>query len=221
MTNKVILFGAYSQFADLSDFYIKQDTDYEIVGYTMDEDYIKETSWHDKPVVPFETVEEHFSPYDHKMFAFISYKKVNKIREQKYREGKKKGYDFISYISPKATYYNTPVGENCFIFEDNTIQPFTEIGNNCILWSGNHIGHHTVIKDHNFLTSHVVVSGSVVVNEKSFIGVNATLRDNITIGKEVVIGAGSVVLKDVEDFAVVTPGGTKAIPKKSYELRGI
>ncbi len=221
MTNKLVLFGAYSQFADLSDFYIRKDTDYDIVGYTMDGDFIEENTWNDLPVLPFETIQDEFSPEDHKMMAFVSYKGVNGFRKDRYLEGKKKGYDFISYISPKATYYDTPVGENCFIFEDNTIQPFTSIGNNCILWSGNHIGHHTHIKDHCFITSHVVVSGSVEVGERSFIGVNATLRDNITIGEEAVIGAGAVILKDVEKQAVISPGPTKPFPKKSYELKGI
>ena len=72
-------------------------------------------------------------------------KNLNRIREKIYNEGKKKGYDFYSYVSPKATVLTNKIGENCFILEDNTIQPFVEIGNNCVLWSGNHIGHHSKI----------------------------------------------------------------------------
>ena len=79
-------------------------------------------------------------------------------------KGKKKGYDFYSYVSPKATVLTNKIGENCFILEDNTIQPFVEIGNNCVLWSGNHIGHHGKIDDHVFITSHCVVSEIVILN---------------------------------------------------------
>ena len=57
-------------------------------------------------------------------------------------------------ISPR------PPGDNCFILEDNTVQPFVTIGNNVTLWSGNHIGHDSVIEDDCFISSHVVVSGT-------------------------------------------------------------
>ena len=113
------------------------------------------------------------------------------------------------------------MGENCFIFEDNTIQPFTSIGNNVILWSGNHLGHHSRIDDHCFLASHVVVSGSVVVGERSFIGVNATLRDNIRIGKACVIGAGALVLKDLPDESVVPRQASEVAGIASHKLRKI
>ena len=46
-----------------------------------------------------------------------------------------KGYKLASYVSSKATLLNNrQFGENCFIFEDNTIQPFVKIGNNITLW---------------------------------------------------------------------------------------
>ena len=51
------------------------------------------------------------------------------------------------------------MGDNCFIFEDNTVQPFVTLGNNLVLWSGNHIGHHSTLRDHCFISSHVVISG--------------------------------------------------------------
>jgi sugar O-acyltransferase (sialic acid O-acetyltransferase NeuD family) len=146
---------------------------------------------------------------------------VNKIRAAKYLEAKGRGYNFISYVSSKAVYYNTPIGENCFILENNVIQPYSRIGNNCTLWSGSHIGHHSVIEDHCFVSSQVVISGAVVIGEYTFIGVNATLRDNIKIGKENVIGACSIILKDTEDFAVYSPGSTEKMKLPSNRLWSI
>lgn len=148
---------------------------------------------------------------EYKMFIPISYKKVNKLRAEKVKE---KGYTCVSYISSKAIYYNTSIGENCFIFENNVIQPFTKIGDNCILWSGNHIGHHTIIKDHCFLASHIVV-------EYSFLGVNSTIRDNVKIGQENVIGAGSLILSNTDDKAVFSPKETEKSKVPSNRLRGI
>jgi UDP-3-O-[3-hydroxymyristoyl] glucosamine N-acyltransferase len=113
------------------------------------------------------------------------------------------------------------IGDNCFIFEDNTIQPFVTIGSNVTLWSGNHIGHHSTIKDHCFIASHVVVSGGVEIGECTFIGVNATLRDHIKIGERCVIGAGALLLADAEPEGVYIGAGTERSKVPSSRLRRI
>ena len=143
-----------------------------------------------------EEIETYFSSLEYKLFAPVS---NNILREKIYNKGKEKGYDFISYVSRKCTNFVTSIGENCFILEDNTLQPFTKIGNNVILWSGNHIGHHSVIEDNIFFTSHVVMSGHCHIKKGAFLGVNACIRDGVTIGENCIIGMGSVVTKDTED----------------------
>jgi UDP-3-O-[3-hydroxymyristoyl] glucosamine N-acyltransferase len=130
------------------------------------------------------------------LFAPITERQMNRVRERIYLEGKQKGYNFISYISSKATIFpGTKIGENCFILEDNTIQPFTSIGNNCVLWSGNHIGHHGIIRDNVFFTSHVVLSGRCDVGNNCFIGVNATIRDGSVLGEGTLIAMGANLTK--------------------------
>ena len=110
-----------------------------------------------------------------------------------------------TYISSKAIYYGTPVGENCFILEDNTIQPFVTIGNNVFLWSGNHIGHHSKIMDHCFLSSHVVISGGCNIKVNCFLGVNSALRDSITLGRFSIVGAGAIVMQNCPDYSLIKP----------------
>ena len=156
------------------------------------------------------------------MFIAVGYNKMNKVREQKYIEAKKKGYELITYISPKASLYdNVQIGDNCFIFEDNTLQPFSKIGNNTILWSGNHLGHHSIIGDNCFITSHVVIAGRVSIGNNTFIGINATIRDNVVVGIENVIGAGSLILKSTENYSVYSPEETAKSRVPSNRLRGI
>lgn len=217
---KVVIFGV-GQIAEIAHFYLTNDSEHEIVAFTVNKEFLNDTIFHALPVVAYENILEYYPPSTYKMFIPISYKQVNKLRAEKFIDAKVKGYECVSYISSKATYYNTQIGENCFIFENNVIQPFTIIGDNCILWSGNHIGHHSTIEDHCFLASHVVVSGSVTVGEYSFIGVNATIRDNVKIGKENVIGAGSLILIDTEDRAVFSPKNTEKAKVPSNRLRGI
>ena len=215
---KVIIFGV-GQIAEIAHFYLTHDSKHEVVAFTVDSEYIVQETFHCLPVIDFKIVEKIYPPDQYCLFIPISYKNQNKVRAEKYYQGKKKGYNFITYISSKAIYYNTSIGENCFILENNVIQPFTKIGHNCVLWSGNHIGHHTIIKDHCFLASHVVVSGSVFIGEYTFIGVNATIRDNITIGRFNVIGAGATVLSCTDDSMLLTGIKTKATPIKQEKIK--
>ena len=204
---KVIIFGN-SFFAESIHFYLKHDSEHELVGFTVDEAHIKAESFHDLPVVAYEKLEKYYSPNEYKLFIPLGYQKLNKLRAEKYYNAKKRGYSFISYISSKAYYHNTSVGENCLILENNVIEPQAIIGNNCILTGGNHIGHHSIINDHCFIASHVVLGGGSSIGEYTFIGMNATVRNTIKIGKENIIGAGSIILSDTEDQAVYSPGET-------------
>lgn len=219
--SKVVVFGI-GPIAEVVDFYLKKDSEHEVAAFTVDGEYMKESSFHGTPVLAFEDIRENFPPEKYKMFVPIGYKSMNKIREEKYLEAKKMGYSFIRYISSRASYYGSQVGENCFILENNVIQPYSVIGDNTILWSGNHLGHHSVIGKNCFVASHVVISGNVRVGDNSFLGVNATIRDNVKIGSYNLIGAGAVILKDTADFDVfAAKGATQKIDRKSTELSHI
>jgi len=174
------------------------------------------------PVIAFEEIVTRYASDQYELFVAISYSKLNAVRKEKYLAAKALGYRIASFISSRATILNGGhIGENCFIFEDNTIQPFVTIGNNVTLWSGNHIGHHSTIKDHCFLASHVVVSGGVEIGEQCFVGVNATLRDHIKIGEKCVIGAGALLLADAEPEGVYIGAATERSRVPSTRLRGI
>ena len=211
----LIIFGK-GDIAQLAYYYFTKDQEYNVAAFTVDHDYRDEEKYLGLPFVDFENIEVKYSPDNYCMFIALSYTNLNKLRAKKYFEAKSKGYEIISYVSPNATVYdNVKIGENCFIFEDNTLQPFSKIGNNVTLWSGNHIGHHSQIKDHCFITSHVVISGGVVVEPYTFIGVNSTLRDHIKIGKECIIGAGSIIMKDTNEKEVFIAEKTNASGRKS------
>jgi sugar O-acyltransferase (sialic acid O-acetyltransferase NeuD family) len=218
----MIIFGT-SDYAQLAHFYFSRFTDYRVVGFTVDSDYLPETGEaFGLPVIPFEEVETRCPPESHDMFVAVTYLKLAQVRRDKFLAAKDKGYRLASYVSEHATMLNdNAIGENCFIFEDNTVQPFVTIGDNVYLWSGNHIGHHSTIGAHSCVTSHVVVSGHVTIGERCFLGVNATLRDNITIGDECVIGAGAVIASDAEPGGVYVPAETERSRVPSRRLRSM
>lgn len=197
MKKKLIIFGL-GDLARIALLYFNQTTQYEVVAFTLSKSYISSDHYLNFPLIPFETVHLDYPPDEVDMFIAIGYSDLNKIRARFYQEAKQKGYHLASYISPHATVLTDQIGDNVFIFEDNTIQPFVKIGNNVILWSGNHIGHDAIIHDHCFITSHVVLAGWTVVGAHSFIGINATIRDKVSIGEKNIIGAGALITKNTE-----------------------
>jgi sugar O-acyltransferase (sialic acid O-acetyltransferase NeuD family) len=201
---KLIIYGT-GLVAEVAEFYFRTDTDYQIEAFTNAAEFITQQKFNGKPLVPFENLEKDFPPTDYEIFIALGYTKTNQIRAARYFEARQKGYPCATYISPRAAYYQTPVGDNCFILEHNVIQPFVRIGNNVILWSGNHIGHHSTIRDHCFISSHVVVSGNCDIGENCFLGVNATLRDGIKLDRFVVVGSGATVMKDCAERTLVRP----------------
>lgn len=221
MKKPLVIFGS-SDIAELAHYYFSADSSYEVVAFTVDGNYIKESSFCGLPVVPFENILQYYSPENNDFFAALSYSKLNAIRKEKFLGAKDKGYKLASYVSSRATLLNNgKIGENCFILEDNTIQPFVEIGDNVTLWSGNHVGHHSVIGDHTFIASHVVISGGVEIGEQCFVGVNVTLRDHIKIGDRCVVGAGALLLADAEPEGVYLGAATVRAKVPSTRLRGI
>lgn len=217
-TKKLVIIGA-GETAEIACEYFTVDSEYEVMGFAVDRQFITAESIAGHPVIPLDEVELKFPPADYWAFAAASSTKLNRVRAHLYFEIKNKKYRIASYVSSKAFIWrNAQIGENCFIFEDNTIQPFVKIGNNVVLWSGNHIGHNSSIQNHCFLSSHVVVSGFCDVGEYSFIGVNSTIINNINLGKDCFIGAGALIQKDVAPGSILQESGTKISKVSSLRL---
>ena len=199
---KIVVFGA-GDMARLAHFYFSTDSVHEVVAFTVDEEFRSADSFLDLPLVGFQRVAELYPPSTHGLFVALSYARMNQVRAMKYEAAKALGYQLVSYVSSRATVLTQyPHGDNCFILEDNTIQPFVRIGNNVTLWSGNHVGHDSTIDDHCFISSHVVISGHVHVERNCFLGVNATLRNGITIGDHTLVGAAAVIMKSTKPRSV-------------------
>ncbi len=220
MKKLLVIFGS-GEIGQLAHYYFSHDSDYEVVAFTLDSQYITQSEFCGLPLVPFDQVAELYPPASYDFFVALSYSKLNQLRISKYLAAKDMGYSIASYISSRATVLTEKIGENCFILEDNTIQPFSTIGDNVTLWSGNHIGHHSIIHDHCFIASHVVVSGGVEIGRACFIGVNATLRNHIKIQENCVIGAGTLLLSDADSNGVYKGSETQRLVFTSDKLKSL
>lgn len=211
----LVLIGA-GELALIACEYFQHDSDYDVVAFSVEREYLREPTLADRPVVPYEELETHYPPSDYDVFVAIPSSQLNRLRTRFYLDAKARGYRFATYVSSRAfVWRNAEIGENSFIFENNVIQPFVRIGNNCILWSGNHVGHRTVIRDNVFVASHAVISGYCDIGESSFIGVNTTFNDHVKVAQDNVIGSGALVTRDTEAGRVYVGSPARAVPDRS------
>lgn len=218
MKEKIVIVGT-GETADIAFEYFLFDSCYEPVAFAVNQEFISDSSYLDKPLIALEKLQDTYPATDYKVFVAMSSGRLNRNREKVYQEVKRLGYECVSYISSKAFVWRTAkIGENCFVFENNVIQHGVEIGNNVVLWSGNHIGHQTKIRDNVFISSHCVISGYCEIGENSFLGVNCTFADNIRIGRDCFVGMAAVVGKELPDNTLIKPPKSQVSSRTAKQL---
>ena len=221
MGKKLVIFGS-SEIAVLAKYYFDNDSDYEVVAFTVDDSYCESDTFENLPLIPWSQIENRFPSSDFNMHVALSYMKLNQLRQEKYEQAKVAGYKLASYIcSRSVTWPDLSVGANCFILENQTIQPRCKIGNNVMLWSGNHIGHGTEIGDHTYLASHVVLSGHCKIGERCFIGVNSTVRDFTDIEDDCFIAMDASVTSNMPEGAVALGNSAKILLRDDRRAKTI
>ena len=217
--SKVVLFGI-NDTAQLAHYYLQHDSNHEVVAFAVDKEFLPpEKKFQGLPVVDFEVVDKIYPSHEFNFFAPMTAADMNRLRANVYQRIKQKGYSLINYVSSHATVLTDDIGENCFILEDNTIQPFVSIADNVVLWSGNHIGHHSRVNAHVFISSHVVVSGHCNIGEYCYLGVNATLRDGLDIAEGSFIAMSASVTKATDAWGAYAGSPARAMKQKSTEIK--
>ncbi len=209
---KLIIIGN-SAFAEVAFEYFTHDSDYNVVAFSVNQQFLTKEELLGLPVVALENLSEMYPPEEYDVFTALTYGRMNRNRTDLYLKLKALGYKFATYKSSRAFIWkNVEIGENCFIFENNVVQPFSQIGNNTIIWSGNHIGHHSVIGNNVFISSHVVISGYVTVKDSCFLGVNSTISNNVTIEEDTWVGPGITIMKNTSPDSLFKPLASEASP---------
>lgn len=215
---KLIIIGD-GETAELAYDYFTSDSCYDIVAFSVEKAHMKNQVLFNLPVVPLEEIEEHYKPDRHKVFIAISYTQLNRLRRRLFDVAKQKGYSLCTHINPRAFIGNdVQIGENCFIFENVSIQRGAKIGDNVIIWSGSLVGHCSIVRDNCFIASHVAISGFCDVGENCFLGVNSCVGSGIKIARDCVVGAGAVVIAQTNQGMVYAGNPAKPLKNKKSEM---
>ena len=121
---------------------------------------------------------------------------------------------------------NTTIGENCSFGQNCVVGPNVNIGNNVKVQNNISIYEGVEVEDDVFIGPSVVFTN--VINPRSFIvrkqeyrktllkkgvsiGANATIICGNTLGEYAFIGAGTVVTKNIPDYALVVGNPSRQI----------
>lgn len=203
----VFIFGT-GRGADTARRYFADESALDLVGFVVDREFLRETTFHGRPVVASDEAPGRFPPRDVMAFVPLGPARMNIVRRDKYLQLKSLGYRFVSYVHPSNRLHaGCTVGENCFILENQSINLDVTIGDNVVMWSGCQIGDRSRIADHVFMASHVVVNGDAEVGEASYLGSNCTIVGGVRVGRQSFIGANALIAENTKDLAVhvVTP----------------
>ncbi|MBI4342466.1 MAG: transferase [Candidatus Omnitrophica bacterium] len=204
---RVIILGC-GNFGQTVHHFFVHDSDYEVVGFTVDEQFLETGSFLGLPVVAFEEVQERFPPDDHDLFVAVGLRDLNRQRAAKVKEAEAKGYHLATYISSRATVPpGLELGPNSWIMEASHVHPYASIGRDVIIWSRSTVGFKSRVNDHCWISAGLL-GDAVAVGEGTFIGLGATVASFVAVGRHNVIGAGALILKDTKDFQIYRGHGS-------------
>ena len=215
---RVIIFGQ-RDYAEQA-YYLSKDSPHEVVAFSVTADQMGSDSVFGLPLVAFEEVQDRYPPGEFSFFVPMSGRSINRLRERFYLEAKAKGYPLVSYVSSRASLCDNEIGENCFILERSTIQPFTRIGDNVAIWCNTHVGHHCEIGDHTWVGSSVVISGRCKIGSHCYLASQSLIEANTTLGQGTLLGTAAMLAIDTEPWSIYTgnPARKRKVDSREFEF---
>ena len=204
---KIVIFGNTLLAQTVCD-YFTVFSEYEVVAFTVDKQYIQDSTFYDHTIAPFEDIEILYPPSEYDLFVAVGSSKLNAVRATIFKQAKAKGYYLPTFIHPLA--YIAPhvtIGENCLIMEYARVLTRSKLENNIIIWPGGSVSHDCVIHDNAYIVSGM--GGFCEIGENSFIGMSSTIADHVVVAPNSFITMGTVIRKNTKENSIYTGNPAK------------
>ena len=215
---KLIIYGV-GEFAKLVRYYFEYETEYKVVAYCLDEQYIENDMFDNLPVVGFDLLEDEYSNTSHKVFIAVGYKNM-RVRKLLFEKVQEKNYTMASFISKNVLRDpSVKIGENCFVLQGAILEPFCEIEDNTYINSGVTVCHHAKVSKHCFIAAKALIGGYVRIGENSFLGFSSVVLQKLSLSAETLLGAGAICVRDTTPHGMYLGSPAKYI--KTHKKFGI
>jgi len=202
MRKKIVLAGN-SITADILYSYLRTDSRYEVVGLTVDDEFLSQGNIDGLTCVGLSKLKDTFGPDEHHIIMAIGYNNLNRARESFFSRLKEMGYSIEAYIHPDARVYTEhAIGEGCVILPNAVVEPHVKVGANTMVWCNVTLAHHSSVEENCWIATGTVLSGQAKVSKNSFVGVNATVVNEVTVGDHNIVGAAALITKDTKPNTV-------------------
>jgi sugar O-acyltransferase (sialic acid O-acetyltransferase NeuD family) len=122
---------------------------------------------------------------------------------------------FATLVHPKAEVSRrAKLGRGVYVNFGASLAGAVVVGNHVALGPGCIVGHDTAVADYAVLAPGAIISGFVQLEPNCYIGAAATIRGKVRIGRGALVGMGAVVIRDVEENAIVAGNPAKPLPPK-------
>ncbi|WP_295433038.1 acetyltransferase [uncultured Thiodictyon sp.] len=199
---KIVLVG-HAITAGVLNSYLRRDRRFDVVGLTVDDEFLDQGGVAGLPAVGLSQLQERFPPATTRLLMAVGYNDLNRVRESLFMSVKAMGYGVETYVHPDAKVFTEiPLGEGCVVLPGAVLEPHARLGANSMVWCNVTLAHHSSVDDHCWIASGAVISGQAKVLRNSFIGVNATVVNEVTVGEYNIVGANALMSKDTKSHTV-------------------
>lgn len=135
----------------------------------------------------------------------------NQIRSEFLINLRNSGFDTPSFIHPQTIIHSSvQVGNAVYILPGTIIMPHTVLEDNVMVSVGVNIAHHVHVGRGSFFSQGCNIGASILIGDYAYFGIGSTIMTGISkVGRNSLIGAGTVVIRDVEDQAVMVGNPAK------------
>ena len=218
MSSKPLVIFGLGDIADVAFTYFSDDSDFDVVAYTVDATYRHRTTFHGLPVVPYDALGDHYEPAEVAMFVAAGYGDNNRTRERLIARARRDGWSLARYVASRAGVWDATVGENCMVIDGTVLQPGARVGTGTILWSNSVVGARATVGACCYIGPVAVIGADVALDDRCVVGPLAHVASRLRVGDTCFIGASAHVQDDLAPGSLLLEPGTKILPYRTGAL---
>jgi sugar O-acyltransferase (sialic acid O-acetyltransferase NeuD family) len=194
--------------------------EWSVVGFLDDNPALRGTALLDRPVLGPTSMLDELSRSGKVEGALIGVSCGHmRVRARLFRRALELGLEIPTVVSPAAFVHRTAkVGRGAAVFAGAVIHAFATVGDNFVGYSNAVVEHECVLGDNVYLGPNVSFCANCQVGANTFIATGASVICP-RMGSDVIVGAGSAVIENVADGAVVAGVPARVLRSRSDEER--